>query len=132
MAGLIQSEINKILTGYFKDTQYTTPNNLYLGLYTDNPLAGNKEASYSGYDRIPLTNKMGSPANGSITNNEQLIFNEKTDSGSVNITHFAICKNNTKGDDSSILFVGEFVSPITVEQNYAVVIEAGSLKVIFS
>jgi len=132
MAGLVGSVANDILNGYFGDTQYTTPNNLYLALYSAEPMAGGNEVDYTGYDRIALQGQMSDASNGYVLNVNQLTFGENQDSDSVTISHFGICTNDTKGDDNSIVFVGELIDNITLEQNYAVVFDSGTIKVIIN
>jgi len=132
VSGLIASEANRILDGYFGDTQYTTPNNLYLALYTAEPTAGGNEVSYSGYDRVSLQGQMSSASNGYVLNINPITFGKNESSNSITITHFAVCRNDIKGDDNSILFTGELVNSVTLEQNYALLFDAGTIKVIIN
>jgi len=110
--------------------------NLYISLHTADPgEAGDQttnETSYTGYARVAV-GRSGSNwtvASGTVDNDNTITFGEKTDAGSVTITHFGI--GTSASGTGKLLYKGAITSPsggLVVGQNITPRFNAGDLNV---
>lgn len=97
MAGKSDYLENKILEHVLKNTAYTSPTTVYVGLYTAAPTdaGGGTEVSGNNYARTAAT--FGAASGGSISNSADVTF--PTPSGSWGAcTHFGIFDASTTGN----------------------------------
>lgn len=104
-----------------------TPDAYYIGLSSTAPNMDGENVSepnaLAGYFRVELTD-LSEPANGVITNNSAINFEESTASWGT-ITHFVIFDASTGGN---LLMYGELSTPRSVEPATIMTIKQGFLK----
>ena len=122
--------LNLVAGNVFRSkTSPAIPSNYYIGLSKSAPtLAGGnvtEPSTSAGYARVKLNN-LSEPANGVVSNNAAIQFNESTaDWGTV--THFVIFDDATVGS-GNLLMYGALSTPRTVESATIMTIKAGYLK----
>jgi len=102
MAGKSDYLENKILEHVLKNTAYSSPATVYVGLYTAAPndastgSSGGTELSGNGYSRQSCA--FGAASGGSISNSGTVTFGPNTTSDWGTVTHFAVFDASTNGN----------------------------------
>lgn len=88
---------NAIINATLRNTSYTSPTTVYVGLYTDDPGEGNTGTEVSGgsYARTAVT--FGAPSNGVSTNSASVTFPTATGTWGT-VTHIGILDAATSGN----------------------------------
>lgn len=110
-------------------TSPALPTEYFIGLSSTAPNAegGNvgEPSTSAGYARVKL-DSLGEPADGVVTNESAINFNESTSSWGT-ITHFVIYDNETVGS-GNLLMYGALSTPRSVEAATIMTIKEGYLK----
>jgi len=90
----------KLLEHVFKNTPYTSPSTIYLGLFTSatDDANGGTEVSGNGYGRQPITFGAAQSPAGVIQNSLLMAFPTATPGNWGTVTHFAIYDAPTGGN----------------------------------
>jgi hypothetical protein len=88
---------NALINATLRNTSYTSPAAVYVGLYTSDPGEGNTGTEVSGgsYARTAVT--FGSPSNGVSTNSASVTFPTATGTWGT-VTHVGILDASTSGN----------------------------------
>jgi hypothetical protein len=88
---------NAIINATLRNTSYTSPTTVYVGLYTSDPGEGNTGTEVSGgsYARTAVT--FGAPSNGVSTNSASVTFPTATGTWGT-VTHVGILDATTSGN----------------------------------
>ena len=88
---------NALINATLRNTSYTSPAAVYVGLYTDDPGEGNTGTEVSGgsYARTAVT--FGAPSNGVSTNSASVTFPTATGTWGT-VTHVGILDATTSGN----------------------------------
>jgi hypothetical protein len=88
---------NALINATLRNTSYTSPAAVYVGLYTDDPGEGNTGTEVSGgsYARTAVT--FGAPSNGVSTNSASVTFPTATGTWGT-VTHVGILDASTSGN----------------------------------
>jgi len=98
MAGKSDYLENKVLDHVLRNTSYTPPTTVYLGLFTANPTdaGGGTEVSGNGYARQAIT--FGAASGGAVSNSGAVNFPAATPSGWGTIIGVGIFDASTAGN----------------------------------
>ena len=102
---------NALINATLRNTSYTSPSTVYVGLFTSDPTdagSGN-EVSGGSYAREAMT--FGAPSNGASVNSAAVEFDQATGNWGT-ITHFAIFDALTTGN---MLYHGALTASKTIE-----------------
>jgi hypothetical protein len=116
---------NGLLNAVLRNTSYTSPTTVYVGLYTSNPDEGNTGTEVSGGSYARKSATFGSPSNGVCTNSAAVEFDQATASWGT-ISHVALLDAITSGN---LLFYTDITTSKTIESGDIFKIAAGSLSV---
>lgn len=88
---------NALINATLRNTSYTSPTTVYVGLYTTDPGEGNTGTEVSGgsYARTSVT--FGAPSNGVSTNSASVTFPTATGTWGT-VTHVGILDASTSGN----------------------------------
>jgi hypothetical protein len=88
---------NALINATLRNTAYTSPTTVYVGLYTTDPGEGNTGTEVSGgsYARTAVT--FGAPSNGVSTNSASVTFPTATGTWGT-VTHIGILDASTSGN----------------------------------
>jgi hypothetical protein len=88
---------NALINATLRNTSYTSPTTVYVGLYTTDPGEGNTGTEVSGgsYARTAVT--FGAPSNGVSTNSASVTFPTATGTWGT-VTHVGILDASTSGN----------------------------------
>lgn len=88
---------NAVINAVLRNTSYTSPTTVYVGLYTSDPGEGNTGTEVSGgsYARTAVT--FGAPSNGVSTNSASVTFPTATGTWGT-VTHIGILDALTSGN----------------------------------
>jgi hypothetical protein len=88
---------NAVINAVLRNTSYTSPAAVYVGLYTSDPGEGNTGTEVSGgsYARTAVT--FGAPSNGVSTNSASVTFPTATGTWGT-VTHVGILDASTSGN----------------------------------
>lgn len=88
---------NALINATLRNTSYTSPATVYVGLYTSDPTDANTGTEVSGgsYARVAVT--FGSPSNGVSTNSADVEFAQATGSWGT-VTHLGILDASSSGN----------------------------------
>jgi hypothetical protein len=88
---------NALINATLRNTAYTSPTTVYVGLYTSDPGEGNTGTEVSGgsYARTAVT--FGAPSNGVSTNSASVTFPTATGTWGT-VTHIGILDASTSGN----------------------------------
>ena len=88
---------NAVINAVLRNTSYTSPAAVYVGLYTSDPGEGNTGTEVSGgsYARTAVT--FGAPSNGVSTNSASVTFPTATGTWGT-VTHIGILDATTSGN----------------------------------
>lgn len=116
---------NGLLNAVLRNTSYTSPATVYVGLYTSDPGEGNTGTEVSGGSYARKSATFGSPSNGVCTNSAAVEFDQATASWGT-ISHVALLDAITSGN---LLFYTDITTSKTIESGDIFKIAAGSLSV---
>jgi hypothetical protein len=111
MAAMSNYLENALINATLRNTSYTSPSTVYVGLFTSDPTdagSGN-EVSGGSYAREAMT--FGAPSNGASVNSAAVEFDQATGNWGT-ITHFAIFDALTTGN---MLYHGALTASKTIE-----------------
>lgn len=110
MAAMSNYLENALINATLRNTSYTSPSTVYVGLFTSDPTDAGSGTEVSGgsYARKAMT--FGSPSNGASTNSGAVEFDQATGNWGT-ITHFAIFDALTTGN---MLYHGALTASKTI------------------
>jgi hypothetical protein len=119
---------NALINATLRNTAYTSPSVVYVGLYTSDPTDANTGTEVSGgsYARVAVT--FGAPSNGASTNSAAVEFPQATANWGT-VTHIGILDALTSGN---LLYHTALDSSKTIETGDIFKIAIGSLSVTLS
>lgn len=125
MAAMSNYLENALINAVLRNTSYTSPSVVYVGLYTSDPTDANTGTEVSGgsYARKAVT--FGAPSNGASSNSALIEFNQATANWGT-VTHMGILDASTSGN---LLFHGALTSSKTIENGDVFKFDASSLSV---
>lgn len=125
MAAMSNYLENALINAVLRNTSYTSPSTVYVGLYTSDPTDANTGTEVSGgsYARKAVT--FGAPSNGASSNSALIEFNQATANWGT-VTHMGILDASTSGN---LLFHGALTSSKTIENGDVFKFDASSLSV---
>jgi hypothetical protein len=116
---------NGLLNAVLRNTSYTSPTTVYVGLYTSNPGEGNTGTEVSGNSYARKSATFGAPSDGVCTNSASVEFDQATGSWGT-ISHVGLLDAITSGN---LLFYTDITTSKTIETGDIFKIAAGSLSV---
>jgi hypothetical protein len=116
---------NAVINAVLRNTTYTSPATVYVGLFTSNPTDAGSGTEVSGgsYARVAVT--FGAPSDGVSTNSAAVEFPQCTDSWGT-VTHIGIHDALTTGN---LLFHTALDTSKTIETGDIFKIASGNLSV---
>jgi hypothetical protein len=116
---------NALINATLRNTSYTSPAAVYVGLYTDDPGEGNTGTEVSGgsYARTSVT--FGAPSNGVSTNSAAVTFPTATGTWGT-VTHIGILDASTSGN---LLYHTPLDSSKSIASGDVFTISSGNLSV---
>ena len=116
---------NALINAVLRNTSYTSPATVYVGLYTSDPTDADVGTEVSGgsYARVAVT--MGAPSNGVTTNSADVTFPTATASWGT-VTHIGIHDASTSGN---LLFHTPLDTSKTIDSGDIFKITTGNLSV---
>jgi len=116
---------NALINAVLRNTTYTSPATVYVGLYTSDPTDADVGTEVSGgsYARVAVT--MGAPSNGVTSNSADVTFPTATASWGV-VTHIGIHDDLTAGN---LLFHTPLDTSKTIDSGDIFKITTGNLSV---
>jgi hypothetical protein len=129
MAAMTNYLENALVNAVFRNTTYTSPATVYVGLFTSDPtdaMSGTEITGAGGYARQVVT--FGAPSNGAISNTGALTFGPASGATWGSITHMAIFDAVSGGNG---LVHGSLATPKTVDVGDSLVFAIGDVDVTF-
>lgn len=125
MAAMSNYLENALINAVLRNTSYTSPSVVYVGLYTTDPTDANTGTEVSGgsYAREEIT--FGAPSNGASSNSVLVEFNQATGNWGT-VTHMGIFDALTGGN---LLFHGALTSSKVIENGDVFKFDVASLSV---
>ncbi len=116
---------NALINATLRNTSYTSPTTVYVGLFTSDPTDAGSGTEVAGgsYARTAVT--FGAPSNGVATNNADVTFPTATGSWGT-ITHIGIHDASTTGN---LLYHSSLTASKTVGTGDVFKISSGNLSV---
>jgi len=116
---------NALINATLRNTSYTSPTTVYVGLYTSDPGDGNTGTEVSGgsYARVSVT--FGAPSNGVSTNSASVTFPTATGTWGT-VTHIGILDALTTGN---LLYHTALDSSKSIASGDVFTISTGNLSV---
>jgi hypothetical protein len=116
---------NALINAVLRNTSYTSPATVYVGLFTSDPTDAGSGTEVSGgsYARVAVT--FGAPSNGVSTNSAAVEFAQATDSWGT-VSHIGIHDASSTGN---LLFHTALDTSKTIETGDIFKIAIGSLSV---
>lgn len=116
---------NGLLNAILRNTSYTSPATVYVGLYTSNPDEGNTGTEVSGGSYARKSAAFNAPSNGVCTNSASVEFDQASASWGT-VSHVGLLDSITSGN---LLFYTDLTTSKTIESGDIFKIAAGSLSV---
>lgn len=116
---------NGLLNAVLRNTSYTSPATVYVGLYTSNPGEGNTGTEISGGSYARKSATFGSPSDGVCTNSASVEFDQASATWGT-VSHVGLLDAITSGN---LLFYTDLTTSKTIESGDIFKIAAGSLSV---
>jgi hypothetical protein len=116
---------NGLLNAVLRNTSYTSPATVYVGLYTSNPGEGNTGTEISGGSYARKSATFGSPSDGVCTNSAAVEFDQASATWGT-VSHVGLLDAITSGN---LLFYTDLTTSKTIESGDIFKIAAGSLSV---
>lgn len=88
---------NALIDAVLRNTTYTSPSTVYVGLFTSDPTDAGSGTEISGGSYTRKAATFGEPSNGVATNNANIVFDQATATWGV-ITHIGIFDALTAGN----------------------------------
>ena len=88
---------NALINATLRNTSYTSPTTVYVGLYTTDPGEGNTGTEVSGGSYARVSVSFGAPSNGVSTNSASVTFPTATGTWGT-VTHIGILDALTSGN----------------------------------
>jgi ABC-type transport system involved in cytochrome c biogenesis permease subunit len=125
MAAMSTYLANKVLDHILKNTSYSPPATVYIGLYTSNPDNDNSGSEVSGnnYSRTAMA---FSSASAKATSNSGVVVSAVASGSWGTITHFGILDASTSGN---LLYYGAFTASKTITNGEAAYFAAGEIDI---
>jgi hypothetical protein len=125
MAAMSNYLENALVNATLRNTSYTTPTTVYVGLYTTDPTDANTGTEVSGgsYARIAAT--FAAPSNGASVTSADVTFPTCTSTWGT-VTHFGILDALTTGN---LLYHGALTASKTITTGDVLKMVAGNLSV---
>lgn len=116
---------NALINATLRNTSYTSPAAVYVGLYTSDPGEGNTGTEVSGgsYARTAVT--FGAPSNGVSTNSASITFPTATGTWGT-VTHIGILDASTSGN---LLYYTPLDASKSISSGDVFTISSGNLSV---
>jgi hypothetical protein len=125
MAAMSNYLENALINASLRNTGYTSPTTVYVGLYTTDPTDANTGTEVSGGSYARQSSTFGAPSDGASTTSADVTFPTCTsDWGTV--THFGILDASTSGN---LLYHGALNNSKNIQTGDILKIEAGNLTV---
>jgi hypothetical protein len=97
MAAMSNYLENALINATLRNTSYTTPSTVYVGLYTSDPTDANTGTEVSGGSYARKAATFGAPSDGASTISSAIEFDQATGSWGT-VTHFGILDASTSGN----------------------------------
>lgn len=125
MAAMSNYLENALINATLRNTAFTSPTTIYVGLYTSDPTDAGTGTEVSGgsYARKAIT--FGAPSNGVSVNNAAVEFDQATDDWGT-IGYFALLDASTSGN---MLYHGALTASKTIETGDVFKFATSSLSV---
>ena len=111
MAAMSNYLENALINATLRNTTYTSPATVYVGLFTSDPTDAGTGTEVSGGSYARKSMAFGAPSNGASTNSSAVEFDQATGSWGT-ITHFGILDALTSGN---LLYHGALTSSKVIE-----------------
>jgi hypothetical protein len=111
MAAMSNYLENALINATLRNTTYTSPTTVYVGLFTSDPTDTGTGTECTGASYARKSMAFGAPSNGASTNSSDVEFDQATDSWGT-ITHFGILDALTSGN---LLYHGALTSSKVIE-----------------
>jgi hypothetical protein len=116
---------NKLLNHVLKNTAYTPPTTVYVGLFTSDPTIAGSGTEVSGGSYARQSVAFGTVASGTTENSADLLYPVATANWGT-VTHIGIYDASTSGN---MLYFGALASSKTINSQDQFKISAGNLDV---
>ena len=116
---------NALINATLRNTSYTSPTTVYVGLYTTDPGEGNTGTEVSGTSYARQSVTFGSPSNGVSTNSGAVTFPTATGTWGT-VTHIGILDASTSGN---LLYYTPLDASKSIASGDVFTISAGNLSV---
>jgi hypothetical protein len=116
---------NALVNATLRNTTYTSPATVYVGLFTSDPTDAGSGTEVSGGSYVRKEATFGAPANGASVTTADIAFTQATGSWGT-VTHFGIFDASSSGN---LLFHGALTTSKTIETGDVFNISAGNLSV---
>jgi hypothetical protein len=111
MAAMSNYLENALINATLRNTSYTTPTTVYVGLYTSDPTDANTGTEVTGGSYARKAATFGAPSNGASTISSAIEFDQATGSWGT-VTHFGILDASTSGN---LLYHGALTASKTID-----------------
>jgi hypothetical protein len=111
MAAMSNYLENALINATLRNTAFTSPSTVYVGLFTSDPTDAGSGNEVSGGSYARKSMAFGSPSNGASTNSSAVEFDQATGNWGT-ITHFALFDALTTGN---MLYHGALTTSKTIE-----------------
>ena len=111
MAAMSNYLEDALINATLRNTTYTSPATVYVGLFTSDPTDAGTGTECTGASYARKSMAFGAPSNGASTNSSDVEFDQATDSWGT-ITHFGILDAITGGN---LLYHGALTSSKVIE-----------------
>lgn len=125
MAALSNYLENALINGTLRNTQYTVPTNVYVGLFTTDPTDAGTGTEISGGSYVREAATFAAPSNGASSTNADVQFDQATADWGV-IGWFGIFDASTSGN---LLYHGALTVTKTIDTGDVFKIASGDLTV---
>ena len=125
MAAMSNYLENALINATLRNTGYTSPTTVYVGLYTTDPTDANTGTEVSGGSYARQSSTFGAPSDGASTTSADVTFPTCTENWGT-VTHFGILDASTSGN---LLYHGALNNSKNIQTGDILKIEAGNLTV---
>lgn len=125
MAAISDYLENALINATLRNTTYTSPATVYIGLFTTDPTDDGSGTEVSGGSYARTSATFAAPSNGSSATNADVQFPQATGNWGT-VTHFGIFDASTSGN---LLYHGALTASKTIETGDVFKIASGNLTV---
>jgi hypothetical protein len=125
MAAMSNYLENALINATLRNTSYTSPTTVYVGLFTTDPTDAGSGTEVSGGSYARKSATFGAPSNGASSTDADVQFDQATGNWGT-VTHFGIFDALTTGN---LLYHGALTSSKTIETGDVFKIASGNLTV---